>query len=115
VHPLVRRHLPTGLPILYLPTRRDSIVVGWSDSDSSRLLADLWGFVERSQHRTSVALVKNDLLFWDNAATVHSREGWPADQGRAVWHVAAEGEIPTPLYGKRAANIYGSKASTSRS
>jgi taurine dioxygenase len=108
VHPLVRRHMATGAPILYLPTRRDSVLVGWSDQESRALLDELKGYVEQSTRSCSVGLVPDDLVIWDNTATLHSREGWPPRAGRAVWHVASEGEIPTPLYGQRNKNPYSS-------
>jgi taurine dioxygenase len=107
VHPLVRRHIPTSLPILFLPTRRDSIVQGWGEAESRELLERLWDHVNSSPHFVSIGLEPDDLVLWDNAATVHCREGWPEDQGRMVWHFAAQGEVPTPMFGVSEANPFG--------
>ncbi|SNQ48359.1 putative Taurine dioxygenase [Frankia canadensis] len=107
IHPLVRRHLPTNLPILYLPVRRDSLVVGWTEKDSRALLDELWDHTEASPHRISVPLEPDDVVIWDNAALAHSRDGWPDSEGRTMWHVSAEGEVPTPRYGERAPNPIG--------
>jgi taurine dioxygenase len=101
VHPLVRRHLYSSRPVLYLPTRRDSLVVGWSEADSRELLEQLWGYVENHAGIVALELQPDDIVIWDNTATQHSREGWPADRVRTVWHLGAEGEVPTPLFGER--------------
>lgn len=107
IHPLVRRHLPTNRPVLYLPVRRDSLIVGWTESDSRELLEELWGYVDTSPYVVSAALLADDFVIWDNTATVHSRDGWPEEQVRTMWHVSAEGEVPTPVFGGRAPNIIG--------
>jgi taurine dioxygenase len=107
IHPLVRRHLPSGQPVLYLPTRRDSLIVGWTEEASRELMEELWQHADSSPFFASAALEPDDFIIWDNTATVHSRDGWPADQGRTMWHVSAEGEVPTPLYGSRAPNTIG--------
>jgi taurine dioxygenase len=107
LHPLVRRHLPTNKPVLYLPARRDSLIVGWTDKDSRDLMEELWQHTDSSPYFVSAALVPDDFIIWDNTATVHSRDGWPSDQGRTMWHVSAEGEVPTPLFGARAPNTVG--------
>jgi taurine dioxygenase len=107
IHPLVRRHMATTLPILYLPTRRDSIVVGWGEDESAELLDELWEHTLSSPNRVEVVLDVGDFVIWDNAAAVHGRDGWPDEQVRVMWHVSAEGEIPTPRYGTRGFNVAG--------
>ena len=107
VHPLVRRHMATNAPILYLPVRRDSIVVGWSEADSTALLEELWTHVSASPYSFGTALLADDFVIWDNSATVHSRDGWPPEKKRLMWHLSAEGEIPTPRYGSKTVNVIG--------
>ena len=107
IHPLVRRHLPTNAPVLYLPTRRDSLIVGWTEPASRELMEELWQHAESSPYFVSAALEPDDFVIWDNSATVHSRDGWPADKPRTMWHVSSEGEVPTPLFGGRAPNTIG--------
>ena len=94
-------------PSLYLPTRRDSLIVGYTEEDSRALLEQLWATVNDAPCVVGVALLPGDFIIWDNVACAHSREGWPADQGRLVWHVSAEGEIPTPRYSKKVVNTIG--------
>jgi len=107
VHPLVRRHLPTGKSILYLPTRRDSLVQGMSEEEGGKLLRELWDFANQAQFDVGVGLEPDDFVIWDNSATVHSRDGWDESQTRIMWHVSAEGEVPTPMYSKRTVNTIG--------
>jgi alpha-ketoglutarate-dependent taurine dioxygenase len=107
VHPLVRRHLPTGKPLLYLPTRHDSLVVGWSEEESHALFDELWSYANASPATVGYALEPGDFVVWDNAALTHSREGWPEDVARVMWHVCCEGESPTPMYSQETPNVSG--------
>jgi taurine dioxygenase len=107
IHPLVRRHIVTNQPSLFLPVRRDSLVVGWSEQDSRELLEELWEHTDNSPYFATAAMEADDFVIWDNTATVHSRDGWSEDAGRTMWHVSAEGEVPTPRYGGRAPNTIG--------
>ena len=107
VHPLVRRHLDTGKPFLYLPTRRDSLVVGLSEEESRALLTELWDFTNAQDFDIGVGLEPDDFVIWDNSATVHGRDGWPEHQTRIMWHVSSEGEVPIPFYPRRTVNTIG--------
>ncbi len=107
VHPLVRRHVGSNKPFLYLPTRRDSLVQGWSEEDSRALLEELWDFANAADFDLAVPLTPDDFVIWDNRATVHSRDGWPQEKTRIMWHISSEGEIPTPLHTRRGVNTIG--------
>lgn len=107
LHPLVRRHLGTGKPMLYLPTRRDSLIPGLEEAESTALLTELWDFTDAQPFRISHAMLPDDYVIWDNTATVHSREGWPEDQTRVMWHISSEGEVPIPFHPKRTLNTIG--------
>lgn len=107
IHPLVRRHLPTGKPFLYLPTRRDSLIPDMDEAESTALLTELWDFTDAQPFRVSHAMKPDDFVIWDNSATVHSREGWPEHKVRIMWHISAEGEVPIPFYPKRTLNTIG--------
>ena len=107
LHPLVRRHLGSGKPFLYLPTRRDSLIPGMSEAESKELLTELWDFTDAQPFKVGHAMVPDDFLIWDNTATVHSRDGWPENETRIMWHISAEGEVPIPFYPKRTLNTIG--------
>ncbi|HSW16652.1 MAG TPA: TauD/TfdA family dioxygenase [Ramlibacter sp.] len=103
--PLVRRHLATGKPLLFLPFRRDCIVEGMNEADSRALLDTLWDHTERSPFFGAMGLEADDVVIWDNSAVVHRREGWPESAARVMWHVTAAGEVPTPMFQKHVVNI----------
>ncbi len=106
-HPLVRRHFGSDKAILYLPTRRDSVIPGLSDEEARALLEELWSFAESVDCSIRVPLRADDFVLWDNRACVHNREGWPEDQSRIMWHVAAFGESSTPMFPRQSLNVIG--------
>ena len=110
LHPLVRRHLGTGKPFLYLPTRRDSLIPDMPEEESKALLTELWDFVDAAPFKIGHAMQPDDFVIWDNRATVHSREGWPEEKTRVMWHISSEGEVPIPFYPKRTLNTIGLSA-----
>lgn len=114
VHPLVRRHVGNGKPYLYLPTRRDSLIVGLTEEASKALLTELWDFANACKFDVGAALMPDDFIIWDNSATVHEREGWPDDQVRLMWHTSSEGEVPIPFYPRRTVNTIGLSADDAR-
>lgn len=103
-HPLVRRHMGTHQPILYLPTRRDSVIDGLSDEEATALVTELRAFADASPFKWEVALEVDDVVLWDNAAILHCREGWPEDQDRIMWHLLSSGEQPTPMFPVKTVN-----------
>lgn len=104
-HPLVRRHLGSNQPVLFLPYRRDSVIPGMSEDDSRSLLERLWDFVERTPYAHGVALEPGDVVIWDNAGTLHRRDAWPRQEARVMWHVSAQGEVPTPMFTSTPKNL----------
>lgn len=104
-HPLVRRHIATGEPLLFLPFRRDCIVEGWGEAESRELLQTLWEHTWRSPWQHAVGLQADDVAIWDNSAVVHRREGWPETEGRVMWHLTAAGEVPTPMFQEKVVNL----------
>jgi taurine dioxygenase len=93
-HPLVRLHPRTGRPFLYLPRRRDALIVGLSPQRSRELLERLWAAVFLSMEKWFVAFEEGDFVVFDNRAVLHNREGWDPAQERIVFHLAIEGEVP---------------------
>jgi taurine dioxygenase len=98
-HPLVRVHPATGKPILYLPHRRDALVVGYSPEESDELIGYLREFAANSPFWWGTAMQPDDFVIWDNRACLHRRDGWESNEDRIMWHLANEGETPIPLAG----------------
>ncbi|WP_322761860.1 TauD/TfdA family dioxygenase [Frankia sp. Cr2] len=107
LHPLVRRHLRTQRPFLYLPARRDSLIEGMTETESRALLDEMWEAVDACPATLSVALAPDDFVIWDNAMAVHRRDGWPATDNRVMWHVSVGAEVPTPLHPFHTTNVAG--------
>lgn len=97
-HPLVRLHPGTQRPYLYLPRRRDALVVGRTPEASRFLLERLWAEVFRATEIWAPALEPGDILISDNRTTMHRREGWDPAEPRVVFHLAIQGEVPVPAF-----------------
>ncbi|MDO9435458.1 TauD/TfdA family dioxygenase [Hydrogenophaga sp.] len=106
VQPLVRRHLGSGAPVLYLPSRRDSVILGMPDAASRSLLEELWDFTNQQHHCDWIATTRRgDFVVFDNTALVHNREGWPTSERRDIWHLVTEGEAVTPMFTRKTLNL----------
>lgn len=97
-HPLVTLHPDTLRPCLYLPRRRDALVVGYSPERSRKLMERLWAEVFRNDAVLSTALRAGDLVLFDNRAVMHDRESWDPEEPRIVLHVAMAPQAPAPAF-----------------
>ncbi|MDO8277762.1 MAG: TauD/TfdA family dioxygenase, partial [Burkholderiaceae bacterium] len=75
IHPMVRVHPRTGRKCLYLSDGISHKVVGMSDAEGARLIADLLAHMTREEfvyrHRWAVG----DLVVWDNCSAIHLAQG----------------------------------------
>lgn len=94
IHPLVRVHPLSGKPALFLPQRRDAIILGLSDEEGFKLLDDLFRHVLAQTDTCAVGLEPSDIVIWDNRFSLHGREGWDPSEDRVMWHLTVEGEVP---------------------
>jgi taurine dioxygenase len=76
VHPLVRPHPVTGLPLLYLGRRRNAYIHGLSLAESDALLDRLWAHATAPENAWYQRWRVGDLVLWDNFATVHRRDSF---------------------------------------
>lgn len=84
-HPIVRRHPVTGQDALYLGRRTNGWIAGLDVADSDPLLDRLWGWSTQDRFAYAHAWRPNDLLIWDNRATIHRREAFDASARRVMW------------------------------
>jgi len=96
-HPLVRIHPATRRRILFLPQRKDALVVGMSEAESLEVISELRDFAARSPYYCAVAMEVDDFVMWDNRPCLHRRDGWDNREGRIMWHLANEGEAAIPF------------------
>jgi len=91
---LVRRHAGSGRLSLYLSSHAGSIH-GWPVPEALMLLRDL------TEHATQRAFVhdhtwrQNDLVMWDNRATMHRARRFPVDQVRDLHRTTVADSAPT--------------------
>jgi taurine dioxygenase len=91
VHPLVCRHPRTGVPFLFLPVRRDSLIPEMTDAAAYALLCELWDAVVASPHRISMPVGQGEVVIWDNLAMTHDKPAYPAGEAREVWFLTLGG------------------------
>ena len=91
---LVRTHPSTGRKSLYLASHAGSIV-GWPVPEARAFLRDL---VEHATQRQFVYAHRwrvNDLVMWDNRATMHRARPFPAHEPRDMRRTTLVGDGPT--------------------
>ncbi|NPD67030.1 TauD/TfdA family dioxygenase [Lichenicola cladoniae] len=96
-HPLLRAHPESRRPCLFMPRRRDALVVGKTSSESATLIEPLWDALMSNDHGCSIALNAGDLVVWDNRFTLHARDAWDMSEARTMWRLANTGERPIPV------------------
>ena len=92
-HPLVRVHPETGEKTLLLGHFFKSFV-GYSSSESRRLLDLFQSYVEKLENIVSWRWSAGDVAIWDNRATQHRAINDYGDQHRVVRRVTLEGDVP---------------------
>lgn len=93
-HPLARMHPRTGRISLYIPKRRDALVVGRSPEDSRTLMDRLWDVIDQADCFWGVAVEEGDFVIWDGRVTLHRRERHSGAAERTMWNFQIAGEIP---------------------
>lgn len=83
--PLVAMHPRTGVPVLSLPRRDTTMIVGLDEDEAKTLIGDLWAIVDASPHRFEAEMRSKDLFVWDGIAAVHCNPAFPRDRDRTIW------------------------------
>jgi taurine dioxygenase len=86
VHAMVRVHSETGRKSLYVNPIHVIRIPGMSETESDRLLAELYWYMLQPNAEYRHKWKAGDLVIWDNRCTVHSAAGgYPADERRIHW------------------------------
>ncbi len=93
-HPLVRIHPESGRKALWLNTHTEVELVNYDDKAGSALIAKLRAHIQKPEFRYEHDWQVGDLVFWDNQATLHSRQPFPADQRRLLKRISLAGSRP---------------------
>jgi len=94
-HPVVRRHVDSGKPCLYLGAAPEwQSIVGMAQSEARALLDELWRHATDSAHRWSQTWAQGDMLVWDNRCLMHHRDAFDSGSLRVMHRTTVEGERP---------------------
>jgi taurine dioxygenase len=86
VHDMVRVHGETGRKSLYVNPTHAIGIIGMSDAEADRLLAELYWYMLQPNAEYRHKWQKGDIVLWDNRCTVHSAAGgYSADERRVHW------------------------------
>ena len=83
-HPIVRTHPRTGRKALFVTPLFTRSIVGLEPKDSQTLLDTLLEHVTQPRFIWTHQWQQNDLVMWDNRATMHRREPFPEDLRRVM-------------------------------
>ena len=99
IHPIVRTHPETGKKILYVNSMYTKRIEGLDESESNKLLKELFAHQERLDLTCRFKWTENAVAIWDNRSTQHQglTDFFP---GRGLGHervmdrIAIEGDQP---------------------
>ena len=91
---LVRRHAGSGRLSLYLSSHAGSIH-GWPVPEARMLLRDLTEHATQREFVHAHSWRANDLVMWDNRATMHRARRYPAEQVRDLHRTTVADSAPT--------------------
>ena len=91
---LVRRHPVTGRKSLFLSSHA-GVIEGWSTPESRMYLRDLIEFATQPRFVYSHAWCLNDLVVWDNRATMHRGRRFDPAEARDVRQTRLAGNAVT--------------------
>ena len=93
-HPLVRTHPESGRKALWLNTRSEVELVNYEDQAGNALIQKLREHLLKPEFRYEHQWEEGDIVFWDNQATLHSRQPFPSDQRRLLKRISLAGGRP---------------------
>jgi alpha-ketoglutarate-dependent taurine dioxygenase len=95
VHPLVRKHLPTGRNALYLSTTRLERIIGLEREESDALIDALLDHATQPRFQYDHKWRPGDMVIWDNRCSLHHANGdYPLDAKRLLHRIILKGEPP---------------------
>lgn len=95
VHPLVRKHLPTGRNALYLSTTRLERIIGLDRAESDALIDELLAHATQPRFQYHHKWRAGDLVIWDNRCSLHHANGdYPLEAKRLLHRIILRGERP---------------------
>jgi taurine dioxygenase len=94
VHPVLRRHEPTGRVALYVSRLMTWSIVGLPPSRSRELLEYLFDHQERPEFVHAHEWQAGDLAVWDNRCCNHGRSDFDPGERRRLRRITVLGDAP---------------------
>ena len=93
-HPVVRTHPETGRRALYVNVAHTARFAGWTEEESSPLLAYLFAHQVRPEFTCRFRWTPNAIAFWDNRATQHNPVNDYHGFRRSMLRITLAGDVP---------------------
>ncbi|WP_137970993.1 TauD/TfdA family dioxygenase [Pseudomonas sp. F(2018)] len=93
-HPLVRTHPETGKRLLYLSVHTEVEIPGYDPQKGAALIARLREHLQNPRYSYTHKWEVGDIVYWDNQATLHARNAFPATQRRRMKRISLAGSRP---------------------
>ena len=93
-HPLVRTHPETGKRLLYLSVHTEVEIPGYDPQQGAALIARLREHLQNPRYSYTHKWEVGDIVYWDNQATLHARNAFPATQRRRMKRISLAGSRP---------------------
>lgn len=93
-HPLVRTHPDSGKKLLFLSVNTEVEIPQYDYVRGAALIAKLRAHLQQPQFSYTHSWEVGDIVYWDNQATLHARNGFAADQRRRMKRISLAGSRP---------------------
>lgn len=93
-HPLVRTHPESGKRLLYLSVHTEVEIADYPPERGQALIAKLREHLQEPRFSYTHSWQVGDIVYWDNQATLHARNAFPANQRRRMKRISLAGSRP---------------------
>lgn len=93
-HPLVRVHPESGKRLLFLSVHTEVEIPGYDPEQGAALIARLREHLQNPRFSYTHKWEVGDIVYWDNQATLHARNAFPATQRRRLKRISLAGSRP---------------------
>lgn len=93
-HPLVRTHPDSGKRLLFLSVHTEVEIPGYDPQKGAALIARLREHLQNPRFSYTHKWEVGDIVYWDNQATLHARNAFPATQRRRMKRISLAGSRP---------------------
>ena len=92
-HPLIRTHPMSNKKSVYINPNRIDHISGFNETDSDKLLDEIYEFSFQDKYQYRHTYEKGDLVIWDNRCTMHkANSNYDVSHLRIMHRVMLEGE-----------------------